>query len=382
MCRLRIARCRSAGARVAMGDEFRRLIYQHGKGVLGWKYAPAAQVHRMEDKYDRLIGFREDGKQFRKKNHPVSWPWDYVHFRLLGPEDHTMYGTSMCAPLFRSWRQLCNLAGTMIWTTRGPKVIENIVPGDVVYCHDYNEKETHETRVKCVLKMGEQKVLRVRTRHRQIMVTEDHGLLALDVDGVFSYKRAKDLRAGKIDGKYNYYKADKLVLPALTFGSDTHTVHLSPDEYSVYLTKPCEFDSVGIMDRIRECRLSVSEKVVHAFLQGNAGVPHAAFVKLAEHFDLPPAEVYYRRGRKKSPVGTDLKFVCGTKFMRIFGYLLGNGSMSRNNTILSVGVDEVRNKSYTDLFSEVFKIKKYHRSEAIPGERARMLFSPPKRFRI
>jgi len=89
-----------------MGDSFRRLLYQAGKGVLGWKYAAPPQCHRVEDKYDRLIGFRQDGHSFRGRKHPVSFPWDYVHFRLMGKEVDTVYGSSACAPLFRSWRQL------------------------------------------------------------------------------------------------------------------------------------------------------------------------------------------------------------------------------------------------------------------------------------
>ena len=88
------------------GDAFRRLIYQTGKGVLGWKHASTAAVHRVEDKFARLIGFREDGKQFRHKKRPISWPWDYIHFRLLGKYEESGYGTSFLESLFRPWRQL------------------------------------------------------------------------------------------------------------------------------------------------------------------------------------------------------------------------------------------------------------------------------------
>ena len=88
------------------GDGFQRLIYQTGKGVLGWKYAHASRCFRLEDKYGRLIGFREDGKTFRQKKRPVSWPWDYVHFRMLGKDEESGYGTGMLEALFRPWRQL------------------------------------------------------------------------------------------------------------------------------------------------------------------------------------------------------------------------------------------------------------------------------------
>jgi len=90
-----------------MGDVFRRLIYKTGRGVLGWKHMSVDKTFRVEDKYDRLIGFKADGQTFRgTKAYPVSWPWDVVHFRLLGKDEHTMYGTSALESMFRSWRQM------------------------------------------------------------------------------------------------------------------------------------------------------------------------------------------------------------------------------------------------------------------------------------
>ncbi len=90
-----------------LGDAFQRLIYQSGKGVLGWKFVAARAVSRLEDKYSRLIGFRENGVSFRgAMKRPVSWPWDYIHFRLLGKNEETMFGTSLLEAMFRPWRQM------------------------------------------------------------------------------------------------------------------------------------------------------------------------------------------------------------------------------------------------------------------------------------
>lgn len=88
------------------GDTFRRLIYQSGKGVLAWKHVEPTKMYRVVDKYSRLIGFREDGQKFRGNKREVSWPWDYAHFRLLGKDEKTEYGSSLLEPLFRPWRQL------------------------------------------------------------------------------------------------------------------------------------------------------------------------------------------------------------------------------------------------------------------------------------
>lgn len=89
------------------GDHFRRLAYKSGEGVLGWRVQPAANVSRMEDKYDRLVGFKQTHMKFRTGNSSeISWPWDYMHFRLLGRSEDSLYGSSMLDPMFRPWRQM------------------------------------------------------------------------------------------------------------------------------------------------------------------------------------------------------------------------------------------------------------------------------------
>lgn len=88
------------------GDSFRRLIYASEKGVLGWQHVAPTRVDRVQDKFARLVGFKESGQKYRQKMRDVSWPWDYVHFRLLGKDEHTMYGSSLIEPVFRAWRQL------------------------------------------------------------------------------------------------------------------------------------------------------------------------------------------------------------------------------------------------------------------------------------
>jgi hypothetical protein len=98
------------------GDAWQRTIYQTGKGVLGWKHVPAKQMQRIEDKYSRLIGFRQDGQKFKRgsKERNVSWPWDYIHFRLLGRSEDGLYGTSILENLYRPWRQLTLAEDSML----------------------------------------------------------------------------------------------------------------------------------------------------------------------------------------------------------------------------------------------------------------------------
>jgi hypothetical protein len=88
------------------GDAFQRLIYATEKGVLNWKFAKTLDVTRHEDKYGRLVGFSEQNKTFRGGKRTVSWPWDYVHMRLLGKDEESGYGTSLLQGMFQTWRRM------------------------------------------------------------------------------------------------------------------------------------------------------------------------------------------------------------------------------------------------------------------------------------
>lgn len=89
------------------GDDFTRLIYHTGRGVLGQFHCQPEKMMRVADKFGRLVGFKEEGVKFREGKRAVSWPWDYVHYRLLGGKgDESGYGTSILDSLFNPWRQL------------------------------------------------------------------------------------------------------------------------------------------------------------------------------------------------------------------------------------------------------------------------------------
>ena len=124
------------------GDEFRRLIYKTGQGVVGWKTTPVRTMHRVEDKYSRLIGFRQDGQKYRgEKGRAVSWPWDYVHFRLLGKDDAEGYGTALLEAMFRPWRQLALVEDSILLYRLRRAPDRNIIFVDVGNMADHEAME-------------------------------------------------------------------------------------------------------------------------------------------------------------------------------------------------------------------------------------------------
>ena len=102
------------------GDAFQRMMYGTGKGILGWRYARQHNVRRVEDKFGRLVGFQEDEARFRHALYPgsngsdTSFPWDYLHFRLLGKNEEEGYGTGLMEKVFREWRYMILTEDSML----------------------------------------------------------------------------------------------------------------------------------------------------------------------------------------------------------------------------------------------------------------------------
>lgn len=89
------------------GDDFERTVYARGQGIKAIQWADPRKVTRQEDKYRRIVGFKQEGMRFKQdKNQDVSWPWDYVHFRMMGKDRSNCYGTSIFHGAIRGWKQL------------------------------------------------------------------------------------------------------------------------------------------------------------------------------------------------------------------------------------------------------------------------------------
>lgn len=177
------------------GDLFERAVYRPGLagGLRRLIPVPPTEMTRHEDKDGKLVGYRQAAKKFRDGNADMSFPWDYVHFRLRGKDRRYPYGTSILHTGIRPWKQCC-AQGSLIWTGKYMVPIETVRCGDTVLCYDH---ETHDIRRTCVVaagKTGVRPVVKIRSRHAEIVVTADHPILVLQADGVVQYKNAGDLR--------------------------------------------------------------------------------------------------------------------------------------------------------------------------------------------
>lgn len=345
------------------GSYFRRLIYNNESGIT---HAVDVDVDHVE--IDRnpitqeIKGYKQSGHMFRDKRSSISFPWDFAHFKLSGQRKYEPYGTPLLAPGIRAWTAMCLAPDTQIWTTRGPVAVKDVQPDDEVYCHNCDTRETFETRVVAVLPMGSQRILRVRTAHREIYVTENHGLLVQDASGAFSYKRAKDLIASH--GAGSQTGSDKLVLPSITYGASTHSIRLNMDAYSIRLTRETTRPP-GLRGLVRDLGLSTSYKNVHSFFKGARGIRVTDYRRLKSVIpSLPDGTVYYRNGNTVT-IGVDGEVTADASFARFFGFMLGDGWLRHGGIGFALGVREDQNQFYIQLASRLFPGATHSRSDGV-----------------
>lgn len=89
------------------GSTFPRLVYSSESGVTHAVPTDTTKVAIRKDKYtDEIIGYEYDRSTFRGNKSKVSWPWDFVHFKIDGKSRTEPYGASVLTGGIRAWTQM------------------------------------------------------------------------------------------------------------------------------------------------------------------------------------------------------------------------------------------------------------------------------------
>jgi intein/homing endonuclease len=341
------------------GDCFYLLDITEENGIINLIRMPANEVERDEgfDKDDpSAIRFRWTAKQ------NIEIPNAFVvHFRLEGNDLFMPYGQSFLEAARRPWRQLCCAATQLVWTDSGYKQIKDITSNDYVYCHDYENNVTKKTKVVACKPMGKQRLITLKTRNRSITVTPNHGLLFKDGNGNFSYKKAEDAVVNK------RHMSDKLVLPVKSGGPAKFEVESNFSDFMVELKERVEYNSVGVMNEIRSLNLDYSDKNIHAFLNAQHRIPYSDYLKLSSKFKIDKSNICLKwKGSKKDTITNDGIFVVDKDFCRLFGFLLGDGWIAKdeNSCGFATGIRQEENEYYKNLLEKYSQSKSF---EEQPG---------------
>jgi intein/homing endonuclease len=144
------------------------------RGVEGLNFLPPPTVRRIEGPRGELFGFVQD---------------------------------------FKGKFGYCLARGSRIWKVGGLVEVQNFKDGDVVAAHKNGQQVP--LRVKKLHHNGTKRVFKLRTRHRELFLTENHPVLVQRLDGTQVWTQVKDLKLVRFNGKkqnIDYSKSDKLVI--------------------------------------------------------------------------------------------------------------------------------------------------------------------------
>lgn len=329
------------------GDNFTLLYGERKKGITHVKQLVNYEIERFEriQNGKPTVRFKErmTGDEFNI--------FEIAHFRLLGDDKFLPYGSSVLNKVRRVFRQLCLDANTKIWTPDGFKLIKDITENDIVFSYDYEKNCIIEANIKGVYKTGVKKRYEIRTRHREITLTDDHPILVTYDDGEsFTYENIKDIKS---DGK--------LVLPKISQTNPKHQINLGVENYYVKLNqsgveKAKEINFSGILKRIESLNLNTTSKNVHSFLKNynygiNRKIKYSDYLLLMNEFNLnlDNIDIYYRNTNKKTILNNKLEFVVTKEMIKFFGFMLGDGWVNEKNVGFALGVYPEQNEEYINL---------------------------------
>jgi len=324
-------------------------------GIINANPIPVDQIER-EEGWSQADPYAIRFKWLTRGN-KILENWQMTHFRIMGNDLFLPYGTSLLDPARRIWRQLCHKKGTLVWVKNiGYKKIEDVVKGDIVYSYNADTRSLVETKVKHSVPMGEQRIVKVKTTHRTIFVTPNHGLMVKDKLGNQYYKKAEDLICTLGKGGFRSTTCDSLILPIIKNGNTSIKHALDPQKYSIKLNEKCDYESSGIISSLKLLKLNTSIKNTHSFLQGNKKILYSDYLKLKNIIDFSNVEkeVFVKKSLKKSCLFKNdvMEITLDKSFFRLFGFMLGDGWVNKCSTGIALSVYPEQNDYYINLFNE------------------------------
>lgn len=335
------------------GDNFIYTLPEKGKGITMFRQLPVFEIERHEDVINGKLKVwfkrRDTGEEYT--------PMEIAHFRLAGDDKYYPYGTSILNKSRRIWRQ-CLDENTEIWTPYGSKKIKDIEIGDTIFSFNTENEKYFKSTVKNKSFNGIKDRYLVKTRHREIIVTDDHPILTINNQNKYSYKNIEEINK----------KLDKLVLPSIDENSKI-IIKMNLDDYYVGLNEKGlknieNIEKNGIIKKIKDLNLNTGYKNIHAFLSGNKRkIKYKDFIKLMSEFELSKDDIdlFYSKNSIPAIVNKDCEFIVDSKFLRFFGFLLGDGWIDEiGNVGFALGVYEDENEYYINLSKTLSKNKNYN----------------------
>lgn len=363
------------------GDGFYELIINPNSpkdGVLKIQELPADSVYKIVTSKGRVVEYQQsqEGPDYQSltrsevtKSTDVElqqstairfFPKQVIHM-ALGDDRKTFYpyGQSLIEPARGPAHQLrlmedsmmvyrlCLIGETRIRTKEGYKYIKNLSKGDHVFSYNL-EKECVSAKVINFVNNGIKDVYKVKSKHIEITGTSTHPIL-VNRKGITQYVDIQDLIPGE-DKLINVSRNKENLMPIPKIAGEKWA--------KLDFTQRTAFRNSIYKNRsklIRKC--GFKENRVKQFLYSeNKALPYDIAVNICEVFDLNPEKLIITSKNQINPERISLPDFVDENFARLFGFLIGDGSIRKNQYQLyfAAGVNQEQNLYYSNLLKKYF----------------------------
>ena len=246
--------------------------------------------------------------------------------------------------------RLCLVGDSRIKTKDGWKYIKDIEPGDTVYSFWGPEVGLKETKVIKQWKTGIKQTYKVSSKHFDITGSDNHPILVLDKHtNIVGYVDIKDI----IPKRHCFvYQKPEEQFNNIEFPKIRNA--------AIKITNPEVFSNFKIDDKEKYIKtlsevFEIKHSSVRNFLYGIQYLEKEVAINILDEVGITDScELDEKYEGNFEKVNINLPEYIDEEFARLYGFLVGDGSISGNRVVFAEGVDEKQNLYYAGLLTKYF----------------------------
>ena len=245
--------------------------------------------------------------------------------------------------------RLCLIGDSRVKTENGYLYIKDINVGDVVYAYDNRVDALVKTPVTNKWLTGTKKTYTVKSKHHSITGTDTHPVLVYDSNTKeVKYVPIKDL-IPKVHS-LTYIKPEST--NDIVLFNDVREKSYSIVDTQFWPTFKLEGKEKFIETLSEKTGMKASR--IRNFLYGSQYLEESSLIKLKEEFKELNDIEYNEKYEGFCNNELSLPEFVTPEFARLFGFLLGDGSVSKYRVVFAEGEDEEQNLYYANLMRTFF----------------------------
>jgi intein/homing endonuclease len=246
--------------------------------------------------------------------------------------------------------RLCLDEFSRIRTNTGWKYIKDVEIGDTVY--SYKDGKQYETKVSNKWNNGTKEVVRVRSHHSELTCTPDHPILVRNKKTkIISYIQAQDL-IPKVHQLINVKNDNKQV--------DTPIIKLFGEPWAKLTDRTFIRNkkfNVSKTEFIKNIAKDIDYKFnrIWQFLYtDNKSLPLELAKKICERLEIPESYLEIVNKGECNSSRIHLPDIVNAEFAKLFGFLIGDGTVHKHNIVFAEGEYPELNDYYSGLLKKFF----------------------------